>query len=136
MTGITLSRVSFKSGRRFDPLVESLFRHVTHAMTRPLPDKLLHVCLLKPSPAIIFACSGQITMIASGPEGPSIRRAKLVSMPSPLVLSRSDARTELSALIAVTVLVSAAKPRSTCNGFPRARFFVFRNAETVFARPT
>src|SRR5688572_9562594 len=72
--------------------------------------------LLKPSSAIILACSGQITIIASGPEGPPIFWAKLINTPSDLVLSRSEARTEASALIAVTVLWSDLKPRSTWSG--------------------
>ena len=72
--------------------------------------------LLKPSSAMILACSGQMTMIASGPEGPSIFCAKLISTPSAFELSRSDARIDASALIAVTVLSSALKPRSTWSG--------------------
>src|SRR5262245_56292537 len=88
------------------PLVESFFRHFTHAMTRALPEKLLNVGLAK------TIASDDLRMLGANhhdrfrSRGPSIRRAKLVSIPSPFVPSRSEARTQLSALMAVTVLVS------------------------------
>ena len=53
---------------------------------------------------VLGICSGQMTMMASGPEGPSIFCAKFVSTPTAVELSRSEARIEASALIAVTVL--------------------------------
>src|SRR6266850_159526 len=117
------------------PLVESFFRHFTHAMTRPLPNKLLHVGFAKTvagdnlrmlranhhdrfrSRRSIHA-AGEIGEYAFALRTVEIRRAHGA------IGADSRHRTGVGG-----------KPALDVKRFPRARFFVFRNAKTVFSRP-
>src|SRR5262245_39369382 len=118
------------------PLVESLFRHFTHAITRPLPDKLFYILLAE-------AVHGDNHRML-GPDQPHCFRSRRSVHPASEIGEYAFARGAVEIRCANGAIranrrhcaLVGAEFALDVKRLPRTRFFVFGDAQGVFTRPT
>src|SRR5262249_42192007 len=118
------------------PLVESLVRHFTHAMTRALPKKLLNIGLAK-----TIACDDLRVFRANHHDRFRPRRSihparEIREYPfafCAVEIRRANATIRADGRHGTCV---RSKPALDVKRLPRTRFFVFGDAQGVFTRPT